>query len=147
MTTTCRKHRSNKSKKLEQSSMTVETASRDVFFRGGGGGLEQQRRRRLRNCHLKSEVALLQTLSRLFHLIQFVECWQFFLKLNSNRLSRSSGKEKESPCLVLTSFAKREIKGSFTSLGIRAVRAKKCTKEDDAPAFFAVLVDVAVVVA
>ena len=31
-------------------------------------------------------MALLQTLSRLFHLVQFVKCWQFFLELNSKRL-------------------------------------------------------------
>ena len=47
---------------------------------------KQHRRRRLRKRHLKSEVALLQTLSRLFHLVQFVKCWQFFLELNSKRL-------------------------------------------------------------
>ena len=39
---------------------------------------KQQRRRRLRKRHLKSEFALPQTLSRLFHLVQFVKCWQFF---------------------------------------------------------------------
>ena len=46
----------------------------------------------------------------LFHLVQFTKCWQFFLELNSKRLYRSSGKEKESCCLVLTSSAKHEIK-------------------------------------
>ena len=41
--------------------------------------LKQQRQRRLRSkTSLKSELALLQTLSRLFHLVEFVECWQFF---------------------------------------------------------------------
>ena len=40
--------------------------------------LQQQRRRQQRKRHLKSEVALLQTLSRLFHLVQFVKYWQFF---------------------------------------------------------------------
>ena len=39
---------------------------------------KQQQRRRLRKRHLKSDVALLQTLSRLFHLAQFVKSWQFF---------------------------------------------------------------------
>ena len=34
---------------------------------------EQQQRRRLRKRLLKSEFALLQTLSRLFHLVQFVK--------------------------------------------------------------------------
>ena len=43
--------------------------------------LWQQRRRRLRKRHLKSEVALLQTLSRLFHLVHFVKCWKFLLEL------------------------------------------------------------------
>ena len=39
---------------------------------------KQQRRRRLRKSHLKSEFALLQTLLRLFHLVEFVKSWQFF---------------------------------------------------------------------
>ena len=72
--------------------------------------LKQQRRRRLRKRHLKSEFALLQTLSILFQLVQFVKCWHFFLELNSKRLYRSSGKEKESRCLVFTSSTKREIR-------------------------------------
>ena len=38
MTKTCRKHRSSKSKNIEQSSMTVEAASIDFFFPWGGGG-------------------------------------------------------------------------------------------------------------
>ena len=71
---------------------------------------KQQRRRRLRKRHLKSEFALLQTLSILFQLVQFVKCWHFFLELNSKRLYRSSGKEKESRCLVFTSSTKREIR-------------------------------------
>ena len=50
--------------------------------------LKQHRRRRLRKRHLKSEVALLQTLSRLFHRAKFVKFWQFFLELNSKRLYR-----------------------------------------------------------
>ena len=54
--------------------------------------------------------ALRQTLSRLFQLVQFVKCWQLFLKLNSKRLYQSSGKEKESCCLVFTSTIKREIR-------------------------------------
>ena len=56
---------------------------------------KQQRRQRLRKGHLKSQVALLQTLSRLFHLAQFVKCWQIFLELNCTRLYRISGTEKE----------------------------------------------------
>ena len=46
--------------------------------------LEQQRRRRQRKRHLKIEVALLQTSSRLFHFFQFVKCWQFFLRLTNS---------------------------------------------------------------
>ena len=53
---------------------------------------QRQPRRRLRKTSLKSEFALLQPLSRLFHLVQFVKCWQFFLELNFKRLYRSSGK-------------------------------------------------------
>ena len=37
---------------------------------------------------------LKQNLSRLFHLVQFVKCWQIFLELNSKSLYRSSGKKK-----------------------------------------------------
>ena len=61
--------------------------------------LKQHRRRRLRKRLLKSEVALLQTLSHLFHVVQSVKCWHFFLELNSKRLYRNSGKEKESRCV------------------------------------------------
>ena len=71
---------------------------------------------------LKSEVALLQTLSHLFHLVKFVRCWQFLLELNSKRLYRSSGKEKESLCLVFTSSSKREIR-YFHIVCSRAVTA------------------------
>ena len=118
--------------------------------------LKQQRRRRLRKRQLKSEVALPQTFSRLFHQVSFVKCWQMFLDLNSERLYQSSGKEKESR-LVFTSSTKREI-GHFHVVVVQR-RAKKCTKRRDArakfgllcqskpTAFFAVLVHVAVVVA
>ena len=72
--------------------------------------LKQLRRRRLRKRHLKSELALLETLSRLFHLIKFVKWWQNFLELNSKRLYQSSGKENESCCLVFPSSTKPEIR-------------------------------------
>ena len=55
---------------------------------------QRRRRRRLRKRHLKSEFAPLQTLSFSFHLVQFLKCWKFVWELNSNRLYRSSGKEK-----------------------------------------------------
>ena len=74
--------------------------------------LKQQQQRRLRKRHLKSQFPLLQTLSRLFHLVQFVKCWRIFLELNSKRLYQRSEKEKESRCLVFTSSTKREIRHS-----------------------------------
>ena len=72
--------------------------------------LKQRRQRRLRKRYLKSEFGLLPTLSRLFHFVQFVKCWQFLLDMNSKRLYRSRGKEQESRCLVLTSSTKPEIR-------------------------------------
>ena len=74
------------------------------------GSLKQLRRRRLWKRHLKSEFALSQTLSRLFHLVQFVKCWQIFLELNSKGPRQSAGKEKESHCRVFTFSTKREIR-------------------------------------
>ena len=68
-------------------------------------GLKHQRKR-----HLKREFALPQTLSRLFHLVQLVKCWQMFLEVNSKGLYRSPGKEKQSRWLVSTSSIKREIR-------------------------------------
>ena len=98
---------------------------------------QQRRRRRLRKRHLEGEFTLLQTLSHLFHLVQFVKCWQTFLELSSRGLNQSSGKEKESLCLVSTSAKKRE--NWEVSRHSRAVTAKKCTKKRDAWAklFFA----------
>ena len=43
---------------------------------------------------LRRREALVQTLSRLFHLVQFVKCWKILQELNSKRLYQSSGKEK-----------------------------------------------------
>ena len=62
----------------------------------------QQRRPRLRERHLKREFALPQTLSRLFHL--FFQFFKFFWSY------QSSGKEKDSGCLVFTSSTKCEIR-------------------------------------
>ena len=53
---------------------------------------------------------LLQTLSRLFHFVQFVKCWQIFLELNFKGLYQSSEKEKESRWLVFVSSTKHEIR-------------------------------------
>ena len=46
-----------------------------------------------------------------------------FLEFNSKRLYRSSGKEKESRCLVFTSFTKRR---RLTSYPYSKVASKKC---------------------
>ena len=64
------------------------------------------------NVHLELNLhcRLLQTLMCLFHLFQNVKCWQTFLGLNSKGLYRSSGKQKESCCLVFSSSTKREIR-------------------------------------
>ena len=70
---------------------------------------------KIRKRHLKSEFALLQTLSRLFHLVQFIKCWQFSQGLNSKGLYQSSGTEKESRCLVLTSSIKREVRHFYVT--------------------------------
>ena len=72
--------------------------------------LKQQRRRRLRKRHLKSKFALPQTLSRLLHLVYFVKYWQMLLELNSKGLYQSSGKEKQSCCLVIGSSTNREFR-------------------------------------
>ena len=73
--------------------------------------VKQRRPRRLRKRHfLNSEFALIQPLSHLFHLIQFVKCWLFFLELNSQRLYRRLRKEKESRRGMSTSSTKREIR-------------------------------------
>ena len=55
--------------------------------------------------------ALLQTLSRLFHLVYLPSnVGKCFLELNSKGLYQSSGKEKESCCLLFPSSTKREIR-------------------------------------
>ena len=75
--------------------------------------LKQQRRRRLQKRHSKSEFAPFQTLSRLFHLVYFVKCWQTFLELNSKGLNQSSGKEKK--VVVLCSRPQQNVNsGTFT---------------------------------
>ena len=72
-------------------------------------------RRRLRKRHLKSEVALLQTLSRLLHLAQFVQMLEyFFLELNSEDCIEVQEKKKK--VVVLCSRPPQNVKvGIFTS--------------------------------
>ena len=83
---------------------------------------EKRRRWRLPKRHSKSEFVLLQTLSGLFHLVQFAKCGQFFLELNSKRLYQSSGKEKESRCFVFTSSTKLEIRHFHVVVVLRRQR-------------------------
>ena len=67
--------------------------------------------------------ALLQTLSRLFHLVYFVKCWQMVLELNSKRLYQSSGKEKKVVVLyVFPSSTKREFRHFHVVVGQRRQR-------------------------
>ena len=70
---------------------------------------KQRRPQRQRKFHPKSESALLQTSSLLFQLFQFYKILAIFSELNSKELYQSSGKEKESCCLVFPSSTKREI--------------------------------------
>ena len=72
--------------------------------------LKQQRPQRLRKRQLKRVFALLQILSRVYHLVQFVKLANF-LELNSKGVYESLGKEKEgrSGRLVRRPPQKREI--------------------------------------
>ena len=73
--------------------------------------LNQQWQQRLWKHHLKSEFALLQTLSCLFQLVQYVKFWQIFPELNSKRLYQSSRRVNKSRCLIVfTSSTKREVR-------------------------------------
>ena len=56
----------------------------------------------------KSEVALLQTLSRLFHVVQFVKWWQFFSGVEFEKTVSKSRKRKRSRGLVFTFSTKRK---------------------------------------
>ena len=103
---------------------TLEQHLRTVKTKPVNRELKQQRRRRLRKRHLKSEFALLQTLSRLLHLVYFVKYWQMFLELNSKGLYQSLGKEKESCCLVFPSSANREFRHFHVVVVQRRIRKR-----------------------
>ena len=94
-------------------------ARQDHVYLEENGEFKQQRRPQLRKRPLNGTVALLQTFSRLFHLVQFVKFWQFFLELNLKRLYRSSGKgkEKENRCLAAFLFLSRLKLGMSCSDG------------------------------
>ena len=70
---------------------------------------EVKQRSCLQKHHIKKEFVPLQTLSHLFHLLQFVRCLQIFLEFNSKGLYQGSEKEKGSRCLVFMFSTKREI--------------------------------------
>ena len=114
----------------------------------------QRRRRRLRKRHLKSEFTLPQTLSRSFHLVQFVNSCQTFLELNPKGLYQSSGKEKESSRRMFPSSTKREIRHFHVVAVQRRLRnvqksvmhVQSCCSAN-LLLFFAIVVAVAVVVA
>ena len=73
--------------------------------------LKQQRQWWLWKCQLKSVFTLLQTLSCLFHLLQYVvKCWWICLELDSKSLYQSSWIGKEGRCLGFTSSTTREIR-------------------------------------
>ena len=81
-------------------------------------------------------------MSSLFHLPQFIKLCQIFLELNSNRLYKSSGKEKEHCCLVLTFPIKRKTtKFHDVVLQLRHKNGQKSV------VLFTVLLGVAVAVA
>ena len=111
--------------------------------------LKQQRRRRLRKRHIKSGLALLQTLSHLFQLVQLAKCWQILLEQNSKRLYQSSGKEKEIKVNILYSRPRKNVKlRTFTlwscSDGKEMYKKEWCTCKvvvlpSKPTAFFAVL--------
>ena len=73
---------------------------------------------------------LLQNLSHLFYLVQFIKCWPFFLELN---YKRPYGVQQKKNKVVLCSHSPQNVK-----LGIlccsRVVMAKKFTKKHDARA-------------
>ena len=119
--------------------------------------LKQQRRQRLQKRHFKSEFAPLQTLSRIFHLVYFVKCWQMFLELNCVELSCIKVEEKKRKLLSSVPTLNKTWIQALSRCS-RATTAKKCTKKAWCTckvvvllikpiAFFAVLVAVQVVVA
>ena len=76
------------------------------------GACKQQRPWPQRKRHEKSEFALLQTLSRLFHLVQFVKCSYFSLELNSEKTVSKFGQlqEKKTKVVVLSSRPPQNVK-------------------------------------
>ena len=85
------------------------------------------------NWGLKSEFALPQTKSRLFHPVEFIRCWQIYCELNSKLLYQTSGKagkRKVLSCLI----SRFVLDKTWNSRCGRAVTTKKSTKKRDAHA-------------
>ena len=110
--TTFRIRTINRRPSLTTLTHTIGSLSNDD---GDGDGYENV-------IYIKSEFALLQTLSRLFHLVQFVKFWQISLELNSKELYQTSGKEKENCCFVFPSSTKREIRHFHVEVVQRRLR-------------------------
>ena len=72
--------------------------------------------------------ALLQTSSRLFHIVQFVKCWQILVELNSKGLSAKLRKRKTLSCVYVL-YKTWNYSISRPSL---TATAEKCTKKRDA---------------
>ena len=70
--------------------------------------------------HLKSKVGLLQTLSGLFQLVQFIKCWHIYLELNSKRLY-----QKKKKVVVLCSRL-RVVPHFSSGIAERAKRERAC---------------------
>ena len=88
--------------------------------------VKQQRRRRLRKRHLEVNLRFFK-LYRAYSILSNIG--NLFLELSSRGLYQSSGKEKESCCLVFPSST-----GTQEARRSRAETAKKCTKKRDARA-------------
>ena len=90
--------------------------------------LKQQGRRRLRKRNLKSKLALLQTLSRLFHFIQVVgKCWQILCSWILKDCIKSQEKKKK--VVVLSSRLPTNMKvGIFTPVVVVQWRQRNVQK-------------------
>lgn len=88
--------------------------------------LTQERRRWLRKRHLKSEYALLQSLSRLFRLVQFGLTFGRISGVEFQDCIKVPEKRKERRFLVFTFLTKREIKHlHFVVVQLRQRSVKK----------------------
>ena len=82
---------------------------------------------------LKSGFELLQTLSRLFHLVRFVKCWQFF---PGDKFQKTVWKFRNwrKKVVFLRSHPPKNVKFGWVSRRRSAVTTKKCAKKRDARA-------------